>query len=351
MRARRFEDLERQLAGSLAPVYLISGDEPLLVQEAADAVRAAARAGGAEERELFHVEGGFDWQALLQSAGSMSLFAARRLVELRMKSAAPGKEGGAALVEWVEADTGDDVLLVLMPRLDARSQKAKWYTTLEKAGVHLPVWPVELDEMPRWLTARCRSAGVRLDDEALVLLTARVEGNLLAASQAIARLALADRDVPWTADALVAELDDDARYTPFELVDKMLAGDGAHAHRILSTLRAEGAEPLALVAVLARELRQLRNLRAAHDHGPGLDAALRSARVFQRRERLVRRAVERLSSALIDGALRDLAVVDQAVKGLVAIDPWDELDRLVLRVAGLRTTPLGVRARGWLATP
>ena len=349
MRLKRPEDLDGQLAGALAPVYLISGDEPLLVQEAAEAVRAAALTQGVEERELFHVDTGFDWQSLLQSAGSMSLFASRRLLELRMKSAAPGKDGGAALTAWVEAATGDDVLLVLMPRLDNRSQKAKWYTTLERAGVHLPVWPVELGEMPRWLSARCRRAGVRLDDEALALLTARLEGNLLAAAQTVTRLGLSGRETPWTAEALLEELEDDSRYTPFELADRMLAGDAEHAHRILTTLRAEGAEPLALVAVLARELRQLRTLRAAHERSR-LGLAMKEARIFARRQKLVEAAVRRLAPALLEGALRDLAVVDQAVKGMVPVDPWDELDRLVLRVAGVRTTPLGVRARAWLGT-
>ena len=347
MRLRRPEDLPAQLAGGLAPVYLISGDEPLLVQEAADAVRTAARSQGVDERELFHVDPGFDWQALLQSAGSMSLFASRRLLELRMRSAAPGKEGGAALTGWVEASTGDDVLLMLMPRLDARSQKAKWYTTLERAGVHLPVWPVELGEMPHWLSVRCRSAGVRLDDDALALLTSRLEGNLLAAAQTVTRLGLAGREQVWTVDALLDELDDDSRYTPFELADRMLAADAEHAHRILATLRAEGAEPLALVAVLARELRQVRVLRAAHERNR-LELAMKEARVFPRRQNLVKAATRRLPLALVEGALRDLAVVDQAVKGMSPIDPWDELDRLVLRVAGVKTTPLGVRARSWL---
>lgn len=349
MRLKRPEDLPAQLASGLAPVYLVSGDEALLVQEAADAIRAAARDQGAEERELFHVEAGFDWQQLLQSAGSMSLFSSRRLLELRMRSAAPGKEGGAALQTWVEAATGDDVLLILMPRLDARAQKAKWYTTLERAGVHLPVWPVELERMPAWLKARCRAEGVRLDDEALALLTARVEGNLLAAAQTVTRLALSGRDAPWTVDAILEELDDDSRYTPFELADRMLAGEAEHAHRILVTLRAEGAEPLALVAVLARELRQLRALRAAHERNR-LELALKEARVFPRRQGLVKAAAKRLSLPLLEGSMRDLAVVDQAVKGLSPIDPWDELDRLVLRIAGVKTTPLGVRARSWLGT-
>ena len=349
MRLRRPEDLAGQLAGGLAPVYLITGDEPLLVQEAADEVRAAARAGGVDEREIFHVESGFDWQSLLQSAGSMSLFSSRRLLELRMRTAAPGKEGGAALSAWVSGATGDDVLLVLMPRLDTRSQKAKWYTTLEGAGVHLPVWPVGLDEMPRWLAARARAAGVRLDEEAMALLTARLEGNLLAASQTVTRLSLLNDGSVWTADALLEVLDDDSRYTPFELADRMLAADAEHAHRILLTLRAEGTEPLALVAVLAREVRQLRTLRAAADSG-GIDAAMRQARVFPRRQNLIKAAVGRLSPALLDGSLRHLAVIDQAVKGLSPIDPWDELDRLVLRIAGVRTTPLGVRARSWLGT-
>jgi DNA polymerase-3 subunit delta len=350
MRLKRPEDLDGQLAERLAPVYLISGDEPLLVQEAADAVRAAGRAAGVDEREVFHVESGFDWRELLEAAGSLSLFASRRLLELRMKSAAPGKDGGEALVQWASAASGDDVLLILMPRLDARSQKTKWYTTLESVGVHLPVWPVGLDELPRWLGGRCRREGVSLEPDALEALCARVEGNLLAANQAVQRLALAGHEGAWSVDDLAAVLDDDARYTPFELIDKVLARDAEHVHRILDVLRAEGTEPLQLVGLLAKELRQLRALQADRSAGRPLDAAMKQRRVFPRRQGLIKGALTRMPMALLDGALRDLAVVDQAVKGLVDLDPWDELDRLLLRLAGVRTTPLGVRARGWLET-
>lgn len=349
MRLRRPEDLDRQLASGLAPVYLISGDEPLLVQEAADAIRAAAREAGIDEREVFHVESGFDWQEMLQSAGALSLFSSRRMLELRMRSAAPGKEGGAVLVDWVAQASGDDILLILMPKLDQRSQNTKWYGALEQAGVHLPVWQVGLEEMPRWLRGRLRREGVRLDDEALELLAARVEGNLLAAAQTVTRLALAAHDGTWTAAELLEVLGDDARYTPFELADRMLAADAEQAHRILVTLRAEGTEPLPIVGVLAYEMRSLRALRSAHEAGR-LDAEMKTRRVMARRQDLVRSAVVRLPMPLLDGALRDLAVVDQAVKGLLAIDPWDELDRLVLRIAGRRTTPLGTRARSWLET-
>lgn len=347
MRLRRPEDLEGALERGLAPVYLISGDEPLLVQEAADAVRAAARAAGVDEREVFHVESGFDWQEMLQSAGSMSLFSSRRLLELRCRSAALGKEGAAAVTDWANAASGDDILMLLMPRIDARSQKAKWYTTLERNGVVLPVWPVGLDEMPRWLGNRLSRAGVKVDAEGMDLLVTRLEGNLLAAAQAVTRLSLADHPAPWSATELQGVLDDDSRYTPFELADRMLAGDADHAHRILLTLRAEGSEPLALVGVLARELRLLRALRGAHERGR-LGAEMKARRVFQRRQGLLKSAVEKLSMAVLDGSLRDLAVVDQSVKGMLPIDPWDELDRLVLRLAGRRTTPLGIRARGWL---
>ncbi|HSG88662.1 MAG TPA: DNA polymerase III subunit delta [Pseudomonadales bacterium] len=351
MRLRRPEDLDEALAGGLAPVYLITGDEPLLVQEAADSVRAAARTAGIDEREVFHVEGNFDWQEMLQSAGSMSLFSSRRLLELRCKSASLGKEGAAAVTDWANAASGDDVLMILMPRIDARSQKAKWYTTLEKTGVVLPVWPVALDEMGRWLATRLRRAGVRVDDEGMDLLVARLEGNLLAAAQMVTRLSLSGpqsgHEGAWTAGDLLEVLDDDSRYTPFELADRMLAGDAEHAHRILRTLRAEGSEPLALVAVLARDMRLLRTLRAAHEIDR-LGVEMKAQRVFQRRQGLVKQAVTRLPMALLDGALRDLAIIDQSVKGLLPIDPWDELDRLILRVAGKRTTPLGIRARAWL---
>jgi DNA polymerase-3 subunit delta len=348
VRLRRPEDLPGALAEGLAPVYLITVDEPLLVQEAADAVRAAARAAGADEREVFHVEAGFDWGTLLEAAGSLSLFSSRRLLELRLSSASVGTEGAKVLTAWAEAASGDDIMMILSPRLDARSQNAKWYKALEGRGVHLPIWPVDLGEMPRWLSARLRRAGIRVDDEALALLVSRVEGNLLAAAQTVERLALLPQDAPLGVATLLEVLDDDARYTPFELADRMLAADGEHAHRILRTLRAEGAEPLALVGVLARELRQLLAIRAARDAGEPVDAVINRLRVIRRRQSLVRRAVDRLSPALLEGALRDLAVVDQSVKGIFPLDPWDELDRLVLRLAGTRTTPLGIQARVWL---
>lgn len=348
MKLRRTEDLEARLEETLDPVYLISGDEPLLLQEAADAVRAAARAAGVEERQVFHVESGFDWNELLQSANSLSLFASRRLLELRCASAAPGTQGGKAFEAYAENPPDGDVLLVLMPRIERRSESSKWYRALLSVGVHLPVWPLDLDAFPRWLGGRLRRAGVRIEADALALLVARVEGNPLAAAQTVTRLALAERQEPWTSEALLAVLDDDARYTAFELADAVLLGEAEHAHRMLATLKQEGTDALAIVAALAWSLRQLRTLQRARDAGEDLGTVMGRMRLVPKRRSLLQRVVNRMPPALVEGALRDLAVVDQAVKGILAIEPWDELDRLCLRLAGVRTTPLGLRARAWL---
>lgn len=347
MKLRWPEDLEARLADRLDPVYLLSGDEPLLLQEAADAVRAAARKEGVDERQVFHVEAGFDWNELLQSANSLSLFASRRLVEMRC-SGGPGATGGKVLEAYAGHLPEDDILLIVMPRLDKRSANTKWYKALDAVGVHLPVWPLDLAAFPRWLGGRLRRAGVHLEHGALDVLVARVEGNPLAASQAVTRLALAEQQGAWSADQLLAFLDDDSRYNPFELADAVLIAEAEHAHRMLATLRQEGVDALAIVAALAWSLRQVRTLLLARERGESLQSAMGQMRLIPKRQELLKRALPRLSLPVVEGSLRDLAVVDQAVKGLLAIEPWDELDRLCLRLAGVRTTPLGLRARAWL---
>ena len=279
-------------------------DEPLLVQEAAGQVREAALAAGVDERVPFHVDSpSFDFRQLLDSSASLSLFASRRLLELRLGSSGLGQQGSAAVLEWLAGDS-DDVLLILAPRLDARAQKAKWVLALEKEGVHLPLWPPGLDGMGRWVQQRLRSARVTVDEEGLTFLVSRLEGNLLAAAQVVDRLALQGVGKAWTVESLAEELDDDARYTPFELIDAALAGDGARVHRMLAVLREEGLEPLALVALLARELRILLGLREAADRGALLGAAMASARVLKRRQGLVERALRRLSRAVLAGPSR-----------------------------------------------
>jgi len=347
VKLRRPEDLEARLDDRLDPLYLISGDEPLLLQEAADGVRAAARKAGVDERQVFHVEAGFDWNELLQSANSLSLFASRRLVEMRC-SGGMSASAGKVLEAYAGNLPEDDILLIVMPRLDRKTENTKWYKALDAVGVHLPVWPLDLAAFPRWLGGRLRRAGVNLAHGALDVLVARVEGNPLAASQAVTRLALAEQQGAWSADQLLAFLDDDSRYSPFELADAVLIGDAEHAHRMLATLRQEGVDALAIVAALAWSLRQVRTLLLARDRGENLGSAMGQMRLIPKRRELLERAMPRLSLPLAEGSLRDLAVVDQAVKGMVGIEPWDELDRLCLRLAGVRTTPLGLRARAWL---
>jgi len=350
MRLKSPEELERRLGDGLDAVYLVTGDEPLLLQEAADAVRAAARDAGVVERRRFDVDTGFDWRELTEAAGSLSLFAERRLLEVRMASPRPGDAGARALKAYAAAPPADDILLVLAPRLDANAEKSQWVKALAGAGVHLPVWPVGVEQLADWLGRRLQKAGVRMDDEAFEMLCERVEGNLLAGVQAIERLKLADPERTWDAEALTEALEDDARYTPFELIDRALAGDRRRTEHVLRTLRDEGVEPLAVAGAMARELRTLAAARRAQDAGESPDAALGRMRVFRRRQSLMRRAMGRLKAAEIEGLLRDLALVDHAVKGLAQLDPWDELSRIALRLAGAPTTPLGLRLRPWLVS-
>ncbi len=194
------EKLAGHLQQQLLPVYLVSGDEPLLVQECCDQIRQKAREQGCSEREV--IDGGvsgFNWQDILHSAASMSLFAERRLIELRLPSGKPGAEGSSALCEYLDIASGDDVLLIVSGKIDKQSTNSKWYKALDKAGATIQVWPVDAKNLPRWLQQRVRNAGMSIDNDALQLLCDRVEGNLLAAVQEVEKLKLLATDARITA--------------------------------------------------------------------------------------------------------------------------------------------------------
>ncbi|RMD77837.1 MAG: DNA polymerase III subunit delta, partial [Gammaproteobacteria bacterium] len=254
----RPEQLAGHLQGGLLPAYLVAGDELLLVQEAADAVRAAARRAGCEERVVLEGGPGCDWARLREEARALSLFASRRLVELRLPSPRPGEAGARALQAWAEDPPPGDVLLVTAPRLDREAQRARWVAALEAAGALVAVWPVERARYPAWVRARLEAAGFRPEPEAVAALAERTEGNLLACAQAVERLALLRPGGGALDEGAVLEaVAGGARYGVFELAERALAGDAAGAARALAALRAEGTEPALVLWAVARELRAL----------------------------------------------------------------------------------------------
>ncbi|TLY76047.1 MAG: DNA polymerase III subunit delta, partial [Gammaproteobacteria bacterium] len=237
------DSLATHLGERLLPVYLVSGDEPLLAAEAADAVRARARGAGFTEREVHFIERAADWDEVRASAANLSLFAARRVVEIRLASPRPGTAGNAALIALLEARDPDTLFLILTPRLDRDAQGADWVRAVEAHGAWVQIWPVDSHRLAAWLRGRCRRLKLDASDEALELLAARTEGNLLAAHQELTGLALLAPAGRVTPDAVLAAVADSARFDVFGLGEAVLAGETARALRVLAGLRAEGTEP------------------------------------------------------------------------------------------------------------
>ena len=329
------EKLQGHLQKQLLPVYLVSGDEPLLVQECCDQIRARAFEQGCSEREV--LDAGtttFNWQDILQSATSMSLFAERRLVELRLPSGKPGAEGSKALCEYLELVGSDDVLLIISGKIDKQSTGSKWYKALDKAGATIQVWPVDARELPRWLQQRVRQSGMDIDRDALQLLCEKVEGNLLAAVQEVEKLKLLASDGQITLDTVTGAVSDNARYQLFDTIDSALRGEAATSLRMLHGLRGEGTEPPVVLWALLREIRTLREARQAVDEGQAAQQALAALRVWKNRMGIMQGALARHDKASLDNLLEQAARVDGSIKGFSDGRPWDNMEVLVMGLAG-----------------
>ena len=324
------EKIANHLQQQLSPVYLISGDEPLLVQECCDMIRQKAREAGCTEREVIDTSaGGFKWPDILNSAASMSLFAERKLTEIRIPNGKPGKEGSAALCDYLELASGDDVLLVIAGKIDKQSVNSKWYKALDKAGITVQVWPVKSAEMPRWLQQRVRAANMEIDREALQLLCEQVEGNLLAAVQEIEKLKLLADDTRITVDTVTNSVSNNARYNLFDMTDNALKGDAAGSLRMLHGLRGEGTEPLVALWALTREIRTLYEAKRDCDKGQKPQQALTTRRVWKNRMPLMQSALSRHDSDSLSLLLEQAALVDGNVKGYASGNAWDNLEQLV----------------------
>lgn len=330
------DDLARHLASGLKPLYAIHGDALLLSIEAADTIRAAARAAGYNEREVLTVEQGFKWSELRDSAQSMSLFSARKLVELRIPSGKPGVEGAQALQDYCEQLNADTVTIITLPRLDKTAQDSKWFAALAAQGVLIAVEEIALGVLPAWIAGRLKRQDQSADAETLAFLAERVEGNLLAAYQEIQKLALLFPAGPLSFEQVKDAVMDVARYDIFKLSEAMLAGDAARYARILDGLRAEGEATVLILWALAEDIRALAKVSRALQRSGNLASALRDARVWGARQKLVERAVRRFSPAIAERALRQAANVDKVIKGLRKGDVWDELLQLGIRCARAR---------------
>jgi len=328
------EQLRQHLQQQCLPVYLVSGDEPLLVQECADLIRGAARAAGCTDREIVDTSArDFTWQTLLHSAAEMSLFGDRKLIELRLPDGKPGADGSKALCDYIDHASGDDTLLVVSGKIDKQSQNSKWYKTLDKAGATLLIWPVGAREMPRWLRQRLQGAGLDIDPDALELLSERLEGNLYAAVQEVEKLKLLASNQRVTMATVTAAVLDNARYNLFAMVDTALAGDAAAALRMIHGLRGEGNDLVPLLWAVAREVRSLYAMQLDCEAGQPLSRVLNSHRVWQNRLAAVQACLQRHDSNSLGSLLQQGLTVDGSLKGFAEGDPWDQLDRLLLKLA------------------
>jgi len=327
------EDLPQHLAKGLGPLYVIHGEALLLAIEAADAVRAAARAGGYGEREVLIAEQGFKWAELKNSAQSMSLFAERKVIDLRIPSGKPGTEGAQALQDHCGNLNPDTLTLVSLPRLDGTAMKSKWFTALEQHGTVVSADEVSLAALPAWVAARMKRQGQSADADTLAFLAQRVEGNLLAAFQEIQKLALLFPAGPLSFDQVKDSVMDVARYDVLKLSEAMLSGDAPRYARILDGLRAEGTATVLILWAVAEDIRALARVSRAMQQSGNLAGALRDARVWGARQKLVERAVRRFTPAFAERALRQAAQIDRLIKGLRQGDVWDELLKLGVRCA------------------
>lgn len=320
---------KRRLEGdAIPPVVLLAGAEHLLVQEAADAMRARARALGYSEREVIDADARFDWARLRQAGASMSLFSTRRLIDLRLPTGRPGKEGSAAIIEWCKSPPADTALLITCNEWSKKHDGA-WVKAVDKAGVSVAIWPLKLNEWPAWIDARMRTHGLQPTPDAVAALVDRTEGNLLAAAQEIEKLSVLNGPGPINAETLGELVADSARFDVFKLTDAALLGDAPRALRILAGLRAEGEEVVPMMGWLAKQIEVALRLASARD----FNEQARTEYLWADRQQVFRKALRRGTRGHWQACLHRAARIDRISKGREFGDAWREVERLVLAMA------------------
>ena len=318
------EQLASHLDKTLARIYVLSGDEPLQLMEAADAIREAAKRAGYVDRVVFHADTGFDWGRLQEASTSFSLFGESRLLDLRLQGK-PDKSGSAALIRYSESPPNDAILLLTLPRLTASEQKVKWFQALEPRGVFMQFWPLENDKLLRWLDQRLNRHGLLADESGLRLLAARVEGNLLAAAQEIEKLHILYDHGQLTNEQILQSVADSARYDVFDLSEPVLCGQIGKIFRVLSGLKEEGIAAPVVLWALTRELRLINTLMTDIASGAPPETVFSRHRLFDSRKTAMAQALRRLNRGHVHTALVLARQADRIMKGMSTGDEWDAL--------------------------
>jgi DNA polymerase-3 subunit delta len=327
------EQIATALQKELAPVYFISGDEPLQLGEMADAVRAAARKVGYDSREVLVADAGFSWNELTESAGSLSIFTDKKIIDLRLPTGTPGTEGSKALIAYCERLPEDTLLLITSAKLAGASLKARWFQALDKAGCVVQVWPLDGQDLIRWLQQRMQRRGLQAETEGIKILASRIEGNLLAAAQEIEKLYVLYGAGQLSNQQIFDVVADSSRFDVFKLMDSVMAARVGRIFKILSGLRAEGVAAPVVLWALTREARVLIRIKQALAQGQNRALVFKNNQIWDKRQQLVSDALNRLGDSDLNAILTLSAKADRQIKGQQQGDPWETLLAVCLRFA------------------
>lgn len=324
----------------LSPIYLISGDEPLQLNEAADLIRQEAREQGVEERIILDVITGFNWNRLIEENANMSLFASKRLIELRMGSSKPGRDGGKILTEYAEQLADDNILLITCGRLEKQAQKNKWYKSLDKVGITIPIWPIESGKLSSWIRQRIKRHNKNISVDAAQLIADHVEGNMLAASQEIDKLCLLVDKNEISADDVISAITDSTRFDVFELIECAYANKTKRLLRILNGLRNEGMEPMAVYGALMWDYRRLCTMAYHYNNGIRLDKLFAEYRIWDnKRKQAIESILNRHHIKKIFNLLKQANALDRIIKSSEKHTAWDTMLTLLLAFSGHNINP------------
>tara|TARA_R110000824_G_scaffold7892_4_gene35837 strand:- start:64877 stop:65899 length:1023 start_codon:yes stop_codon:yes gene_type:complete len=333
------DQLARQLKSQIPPVIWVAGDETLLVQETCDLVRNFAREAGFSEREVYSAQNNFDWNSLLEAGNSMSLFAEKKLIDLRLSSSRLDDQAKKALHAYLENPSEDNLLLISSPKVEKAASNTKWFKQIETHAYFVTVWPITAQQLPAWVRQRLQQKGLSADDQAIQVLCQRTEGNLLACAQEIDKLSILNGTGTLDAQTVARAVADSSRFNVFALIDTALEANAGRALNILYHLKAEGEDALKILNFMCREIRNLSVMANLMEAGHSVDSAMQSERVWRNRMGIISIALNNHSLSSLQAMLDHASIIDRSVKGLNTRNTWDELSELTLQLAN-RALPI-----------
>jgi DNA polymerase-3 subunit delta len=324
--------LPPHLKNKLLPVYVVSGEEELLKDDAIQLIRQSAKNAGMSERTRLTPESASDWEDLYPSLFATSLLADKRLIELDMRHSTPNKSAATLLCDYIKQPSADQILIINIGKADAKISKNPWYIAAEKTGALVTIWPVPRDQLPKWVIERAKRHNITLTSDAANVLSDFCEGNLASAAQAIEKLVLLNVPQPVNGEIIMKALHDESHFTIFDFIDGLIAGDKSRALHILDTLKADGIDPILVLWVITRELRMLATMAADIKSGVSYESLYQKHRIFARKQSIIRRFLSMSSEENCQQLLATAATIDKIIKGAAKGDAWQNLQLFCLRL-------------------